>query len=78
MSKSFEILGGKVTVTQGTDGWRACITGESACWELGKTSAEAVGNLIVTHEERFRVLDEHAKLLPQSSKTYHEEKDSRP
>lgn len=45
----------EVTITRRHDDFHACITGNSAVWDCGRTPAEAVGNLIITHAKDLKV-----------------------
>jgi hypothetical protein len=45
----------KIVITRRTDDIHACLEGCPAIWGCGKTSDEAIGNLISTHPETFGI-----------------------
>ena len=42
-----------ITVTQRSDDWHACVTGDPAQWDCGKSPTEAVNSLVTSHAEQF-------------------------
>lgn len=45
----------EVTITRRSDDFHACLTGDDRIWDCGKSPAEAVGNLVITHANRLGV-----------------------
>lgn len=45
----------KIHVTKRTDDYRATVDGDLARWDCGRTIPESIGNLIMTHPEKFDV-----------------------
>jgi hypothetical protein len=52
---SFAVANCIITVTKRGDDYHACITGHPEIWDAGKSQAEAVGNLIISHESVVQV-----------------------
>lgn len=45
-----------ITITRRTDDFHAAIAGDARIWDCGKTQAEAVGNLIMSHPDKFTIV----------------------
>jgi len=44
-----------ITVDKRTEDYMAYLNGDKGFWDCGKTKAEAIGNLIITHREKFNI-----------------------
>lgn len=45
----------KIVVTKRTDDWHACLENNTAIWACGKSLDEAIGDLIRTHQDVFKI-----------------------
>ncbi len=45
----------KITITKRGEDYHACLEGQPQIWGCGKTSDEAVGNLIRAHTDTFNI-----------------------
>lgn len=44
-----------ITVTQRSDDFHACLAGQPGKWECGRTEAEAIGKLVISHAAELGV-----------------------
>lgn len=45
----------RIIVYQRSDDFHARIESDSSCWDRGSTPAEAIGNLMLSHPEKFNI-----------------------
>lgn len=48
---------GPFTITKRTSDFHACITGETAAWGCGQSTAEAIGDVVMSNIHRFVFLN---------------------
>lgn len=48
---TWDYLDGLITVTRRADDYHACVTGNTAAWDAGRTAAEAIGGLVIAHPD---------------------------
>lgn len=53
-----------IVVTRRGNKWHVCLEGEAGIWSRGKTAAEAIGELLLTHAKKFDIKIEENEVYP--------------